>query len=68
MATETALKQASAVMMSINDKNKAVSLGSLHTERWDADKALNIAGALIPLLDGSLSYLRHNPTYSVEES
>lgn len=54
-------------MVTVNERARAISIGTLKVGAWDAQKALNIAGALISCLEPSFSYMRHNPTYSIEE-
>ena len=59
--------RATVVLAISGDKTANISLGSLSTGNFDAEKALSIASALIPCLDGSFSKCNVTETSRLEE-
>lgn len=53
--------------LAVGDKVYKVSLGTIKATAADDDKALAIASALLPCLDGSFSKLTKSATTRIEE-
>lgn len=48
-----------------NVRTVSISMGSVNKDRWDNEKALNIAGALEPCLSKDISALESTATYGI---